>query len=156
LYGEFHQLPAGQRETTEPTVLESVPGESGWVIGAQLGAFTGKRDTHVNLFLRYAKGLAAYGELTTPFELGPDKTTAAAQELVVALGGNFEYGPVGVMLGGYVRSFRDASPDLDFQDVDEGIVIARPAVFFGEIAGLAVEGSYQAQQRGVLTRVGQD
>src|SRR5262249_2713995 len=64
--------------------------------------------------------------------------------------GNWEFGPVGVMLGGYVRSFRDASPDLDFQDVDEGIVVARPHVFFGELGGLAVEGSYQAQQRGGL------
>jgi len=60
------------------------------------------------------------------------------------------------MLGGYVRSFRNPSASLDFNDVDEGIVVARPHVFFGELGGLALEGSYQAQQRGVLVPAGTD
>jgi maltoporin len=120
------------------------------VIGAQVGASTGEHNTHANLFLRYARGLAAYGELATPVDLAPDHTTSGAHEALVALEGNWEQGTFGVMFGGYLRSFRDASPDLDFNDVDEGIVVARPHVFFGEIAGLAVEASYQAQQRGVL------
>jgi maltoporin len=149
LYGEIHELPSGQRQT-DPQVYETVPSEHGWVAGLQLGAFSGNRDTHVNLFLRYARGLAAYGPFDNPAPLSTDKTTAGAHELRVALGGNWEYGPVGVMLGGYVRSFRDASVGLDYNDVDEGIVAARPHVFFTEWLGLAVEGSFQAQKRGVL------
>jgi hypothetical protein len=156
LYAEMHELPQGQKQTSTPREFETLPGDGGFVVGAQLGAFTGKRDTHVNLFFRYASGLAAYGELGTPTQLGTDRTASGAHEVLVAVGGNWEYGPVGVMLGGYVRSFRNASPDLDFHDVDEGIMIARPAVFFGEIAGLALEGSYQALQHGVVTRVGED
>ena len=149
-YGEVHQLPSGQREG-DPGVFDTLPSDGGYVIGAQVGAFTGERNTHVNLYLRYARGIAAYGEFFTPTQLAADRTAAGAHELVVALGGNWETGPVGVMLGGYVRSFRNASEDLDFQDVDEAILVARPHVFFGELGGVALEASYQTQQRGVLS-----
>jgi hypothetical protein len=152
-YSELHQLPSGQREVTgAPGTFDTVPGDLGFVVGAQFGAFSGKRDTHLNLFVRYAKGLAAYGDFATPTELAADKTTSGAHEFVAALGGNYEVGPFGVMLGAYLRSFRDASPALDFYDVDEGIFAIRPHVFFGELGGLAIEGSYQAQQRGVLAQ----
>jgi maltoporin len=150
VHSEVHQLPEGQYQLNTPGVFSSLPANLGFVVGAQLGAFTGKRDTHVNLFFRYATGLAAYGDFTTPDQLGPDKTTTGAHELVVALGGNYEVGPFGLLLGAYFRSFRNASPALDFHDVDEGIVAARPQVFFGELGGLAIEGSYQVQQRGVI------
>jgi maltoporin len=152
-YAETHALPAGQKET-EPGSFDELPSDSGYVIGAQVGAFTGKRDTHVNLFVRYARGLAAYGEFATPLALALDKTTSGAQEIVVALGGNWEIGPLGVMAGAYVRSFRNASPDLDFDDIDEGIFAVRPHVFFGEIGGVAAEISHQVQQRGVLVAPG--
>jgi maltoporin len=149
LYSEIHQLPQGQRET-KPEVFETLPGDLGWVIGAQVGAFTGKRDTHLNLFFRYARGLAAYGEFATPADLNTDKTAAGAHELVLALGGNYEVGPFGLMLGAYVRSFRNASAALDYHDVDEGIFAIRPHFFFGELGGVALEASYQIAQRGVL------
>jgi len=149
LYTELHQLPAGQHQL-QAGQYETLPGDLGWVVGAQLGAFTGKRDTHINLFFRYAGGLAAYGDFTTPDQLAPDKTTNGAREIVVALGGNYEVGPFGLMAGAYLRSFRNAAVDLNFEDVDEGIVALRPHVFFGELGGLALEGSFQMQQRGVL------
>jgi len=149
-YGEMHLLPSGQRETAQLRVFEEVPSDDGFVVGGEISAFSGSRDTHVNLFVRYSTGLAAYGQFATPGQLSLDRTTAGAHELLVAVGGNWELGPVGVMLGAYVRSFRDASDDLNFEDVDEGIVAARPHVFFGELGGVAVEGSYQAAQRGVL------
>ena len=149
LYGELHALPAGQRET-DPEVFEDIPAESGFVVGAQIGAFTGERDTHLNLFFRYARGLAAYGEFAQPRQLSLDHTTDGASEILVAGGGNWEKGPFGIMAAAYLRSFRNASQALDYDDIDEGIVALRPHVFFGEWGGLALEGSYQAQQRGVL------
>ncbi len=149
LYGEAHGLSSGQREK-DPEIYEDVPAESGFVIGAQLGAFTGERDTHLNLFFRYARGLAAYGEWGTPTRPGLDRTSADASELRVAFGGNFEAGPFGLLAGGYFRSFRNASAALDNDDLDEGAIILRPHLFFGEWGGLSLEGSFQAQQRGVL------
>ncbi|AKT36044.1 uncharacterized protein CMC5_001560 [Chondromyces crocatus] len=157
LYGETHQLPSGQRET-EPGRFERMASDSGYVIGGQLGAWTGERDTFVNLFVRYARGLAAYPDFAAPGQLAIARSdegiteykTDGAHEFRVALGANYEKGPIGVMFGAYFRSFRNANPDLDLNDVDEGILIARPHYFIGEKGGIAVEASYQAQQRGVL------
>jgi len=156
LYGEVHKLPSGQRETEQPGIFEDVPRDEGYVIGAQVGGFTADRDTHVNLFVRYATGTAAYGEFAQPQGLGVDRTTAAAHELLLAVGGNWEFGPMAVMLGGYIRSFRNATDLLDFEDVDEGILIARPQAFFVDWAGIGIEGSYQVQQRGVLADIGEE
>ena len=53
------------------------------------------------------------------------------------------------MAAAYLRRFRNASAALDFGDVDEAIVVLRPQVSFYEWLGVAVEGSLQAQTRGV-------
>ena len=152
LYGELHALPKGEQETSQPRVYEDLPSDGGLVVGAQVGAYSGKRDTHVNLFARYATGLAAYGQFASPGELAANKTTDGAHELVIAAGGNAEVEWFGVMMGAYVRSFRDASPALDYEDVDEAAVDLRPTVFFGELAGLSLEGTYEIAQRGVLSQ----
>lgn len=148
-YGEVHDVPSGQRETEKKGDFETLPEDLGFVVGAQLGAFTGVDASHVNLFVRYAGGVAAYGEFGTPFQLAPDRTSSGARELWITMSGNWETGPLGLMGAAYFRSFRDASPDLDFNDVDEGIVLARPHFFLSDWGGLAVEASYQAQQRGI-------
>ncbi len=151
-YGEAHQVPAGERETARDNVFEAVPHDDGWLVGAQVSAYTGERDTHVNLYVRYATGVAAYGAFAHPDGLGPDETTSGARELLAAAGGNWEIGPFAMMLGAYFRSFRNASENLDFGDLDEGIVLLRPQVWFADWVGLAVEGSFQGQQRGTLSR----
>lgn len=152
-YAEIHDVPSGQRETEVKGTFETVPGDTGGVIGAQLGAFTGTDATHVNLFIRYAGGVAAYGEFGTPTQLAPDRTSTGARELWITMSGNWEIGNVGLLGAAYFRSFRNASPALDFGDVDEGIVIARPHFYVAEWGGLAVEASYQAQQRGIRSQV---
>ncbi|MGB1698889.1 MAG: carbohydrate porin, partial [Nannocystaceae bacterium] len=148
-YGETHHMRAGQREIDDNT-FEDVPSEFGYVAGGELSLFTGKRSTHLNAWVRYAGGLAAYGDFARPTQPAPDNSTKGARELVVALGGNYEIGPFGLMLGSYYRSFRNASPALDYDDIDEGIVLLRPQFWIKDIFGLALEGSYQVQQRGAL------
>jgi len=148
LYGEFHYVPGGQREV-EAKLYEDVPKDTGFVAGGQLTYFTGKRSTYVTATGRFAHGLAAYGELNAPRQLRPDRKTTGAYEMLLTVSGNWERGPFAIMAGGYYRQFRNASKPLDFDDVNEGIVIARPTVWFGEKVGLSVEGSFQAQQRGV-------
>lgn len=149
-YGEFHYTNAAQRELKDQ-IYEDLPADKGFVAGAQVSAFTGKRSTHINLVARYARGLAAYGEFNAPVQLAPDRTSKGAQELLFAAGGNYEAGPFGVMMGSYYRMFRNAAQGLDYNDLNEGIFILRPQIWLGKrrIAGIAVEGSYQAQQRGV-------
>jgi maltoporin len=153
LYGEVHRLPSGEREES-PGVIEPVVGDSGALFGAQVGLFTGERDTFVNLFFRHATGLAAYGELATPEGTSPDRTVEGASETRVGLSANYEHEYFAVVAGGYFRSFREPTPEpFRFTNVDEGIFALRPHVFLGDHAGLAVEGSYQAQQRGLLNVV---
>lgn len=154
LYSEVHYTSSAQQEVDDRQ-FEDLPADSGFVVGAQLGVFTGKRSTHVNLVARYAQGLAAYGEFSAPTSLSPDRTSKGARELLFAVGGNYEKGPFGLLFGGYWRTFRNASQTLDADDLSEGIAIARPTVWFGDIAGISVEGSYQAQRRGVLIEDGQ-
>ncbi|MFV8753177.1 carbohydrate porin [Nannocystaceae bacterium ST9] len=154
-YGETHHVRAGQREQ-DYRQFQAVPADLGFVAGGELSLFTGKRSTHLNLWVRHAWNLAAYGDFSVPNQLAPDRTTKGARELVVALGGNWEYKFFGLMLGSYFRRFRNASPDLDVGDVNEGIVLVRPQFWFGKWAGTALEASYQFQQRGVLADLDAD
>ncbi|MFO0571280.1 MAG: carbohydrate porin [Polyangiaceae bacterium] len=150
LWGEVHRLPSGERQK-QPGVLEEVPGDSGVLVGGQVGLFTGEHDTFVNLFVRHGRGLAAYGELATPEGTSPERTVEGATQTLIGLSGNYENHPFGVVVGGYFRTFREPTPEkFNINNVDEGIFVARPHVFLGDHAGVAVEGSYQAQQRGVL------
>ena len=149
VYGEVHYTSEAQQEVADQQ-FETLPDDVGFLAGAQLGLFTGKRSTHLNLVFRYAGGLAAYGEFNAPTQLAADRTSKGAREILVALSGNYEVGPFGLLAGSYWRTFRNASDGLDYADLGEGIVVLRPTVWFGEIAGVSVEGSYQAQRRGVL------
>jgi hypothetical protein len=144
LYGETHSISRGNR-TTESNEVENLPAESGKVYGLQLGLFTGKRDTFVNLFLRYATGIAAYGDKTVPSALSLEHTTAGAHEALAALSANYETGPFGLLAGAFVRAFRDASGNPYSRNTfNEGTLVLRPQVWLGEHVGIATEGSYQA------------
>src|SRR5262249_6218757 len=92
LYGEIHHLPNGQRQT-EPGRFQDLPSDGGYVLGAQIGGFTGERDTHLNVFVRYARGIAAYGDFAALSTSGgtfagatgqitPELTTAGAHEFL--------------------------------------------------------------------------
>jgi maltoporin len=145
LYGESHSISRGTRTLAESNTTESLPQDAGSVFGVQLGAFTGRRDTFVNIFLRYATGIAAFGDKTTPTALSVDKTADGAHEIRAAISANYEVGPFGILLGGYLRGFRDASGNAYSRDTfNEGTLVVRPQFWFGEHVGLAVEGSYQS------------
>jgi maltoporin len=99
------------------------------------------------LFLRVAGGLAAYGELTVPTHLDPTRKVSDALEVVGALSANWESRWVGVMLGAYVRRFRDASSsNYNPASYTEGIVAARPHFYWNEYFHTAVEVSYQSRK----------
>jgi maltoporin len=152
LYGEGHALAEGEREREPGGPVEQLPSDGGFVAGGQFTAYTGQRNTFIHLFFRYAGNLAAFGQWGAPGQLTEQRTSEGARELIAAVGGNVEYDFFGLLLGGYFRSFRDPTPVLNYEDVDEGVVAIRPSVWFGDIAGLSLEGSFQVAQRGVLYR----
>jgi len=154
-YAEAHQLPAGQSVPSElvgggtamygiEESLENLDPEQGYVLGGQLGLFGFGPDSHLNLFARYASGLAAYGETGIPFGVNGLGSAEGASEFVVAFSGNWETSAFAVMGGGYLRMFADADgEDVDLDDVTEGGVVIRPLLFFGEHFQQGFEVSYQ-------------
>jgi len=146
-FAEIQALPNGERRT-EDEIIEKLPSDFGWTLGAQLGAWGFlEQNTHVNLFARLSKGLTAFDELAAPTGLSADKKAyPRASELLLGWSGNIEYGRAGMMVGGYSRRFVDADPNvMDRDDGWEYIVDARPRVdLYGPLAA-AVDASFQAR-----------
>lgn len=157
LYGEGHFLPSGTQETSETTVrpAQELPGDTGFVVGAQATGYGfGDRDGHAHLFLRYARGIAAYGELATPSVVNTDRKSTAS-ELLIATGGNFEVDRMAIMMGAYARYFDDGTAgEYSANTFWEGIFATRPQVFLSEHTALAAEASYQFKNRKILDEEG--
>jgi LamB porin len=153
LYAEGHYLPSGTLETSETTVrpAQELPADTGFVIGGQATGYGfGERDTHVHLFLRYARGVAAYGELASPTALNTNKKSSAS-ELLIATAGNYEIDRFSVMMGAYARLFKDGTDaEYSANTYWEGIFSTRPQVFLTEHTGVGAELSYQFKNRKIL------
>lgn len=147
LYGELHQLGSGVFKDPLNNEERVLPSDSGWLAGSQLTYYTGKRDTYVSLVLRHARGVAAYDPLAVPTTFANDRTTSGSSETTLAIGGNYEAGPFGVLVGGYLRFFRDGgTAPTSTHKYDEGTLVVRPQAFIKEKIGVALEGSYQARR----------
>ncbi len=150
-YAEAHQLPAGAFRDTTIQQDKPLPSDWGVLVGGQVTFYTGKRDTYASLFVRHARGVAAYDPLAVPPTFAFDRTTAGAAETQVALATNVELGPVTLPLAAYLRWFRDASPtETSLYKYDEGAIVARPHLFFTDHWGIALEGSYQLRRHAFL------
>ena len=155
LYGEQHWLAGGDRRLMDGTI-ERLPEDSGFVLGAEVGGYLTDHHTFVNVFFRYARGLGAYDPLGVPFRTGSVISTGRAEEIRLALSGNWEWREnpniaIGLQVGAWWRLFRDADPGLfDRAAVSEGAVSARPIAWFGDHAGVSLDLSYQAMQTTAL------
>lgn len=152
LYGELHTLPAGE-ETLEGSFTDrrTLPDDLGLIAGFQLGLWgVGHAANHLNLWARYARGLAIYDELGTPSGFNRERRSWDAEELRVALAGNWaltQSGRFSVQWGGYLRSYRDADElEVDYDDRVEGSFALRPQLNLGDYFTPAVEVSAQWSQ----------
>lgn len=133
LYGEYHYLGAYNRTLDDSfTETEPLPDDLGFLLGAQFGLWDFARHGHLNLWLRYARGLAVFDELGTPFGLNTDRRSVDAQEYRVAVAGAAEFplghqSAFGVQFGSYARMFIDADgEEEDFDDRFEFSAVVRP------------------------------
>lgn len=150
LYYEQHVLPAGERRT-DGGLVERLPDDLGWAVGAQFGAYLTDSRTFANLFFRYARGLGAYDPLGVPFQEGSVIQTGRAEELRIALSANWEHDFFGLQVGAYFRYFRDADPNVFGRGaLSEGALNLRPHFWFDRFAGVAVDISYQGMQASAL------
>ncbi|MFO0714544.1 MAG: carbohydrate porin [Sandaracinus sp.] len=151
LYGEQHWLGAGQRTRTDGTT-ETLPEDSGFVLGGQVGGYLSDSHTFANLFFRYARGLGAYDPLGVPFRTGTVITTGRAEQIRLALAANWEWNEspdvaIGVQLGAWWQLFHDADPAVwNRGALSEGAISIRPHIWFGQQAGVALDLSYQGMQ----------
>ncbi len=159
LYGEQHWLGAGTRNRTDGTV-EGLPEDSGFVLGAQVGGYLSDSRTFANLFFRYARGLGAYDPLGVPFRTGTVITTGRAEQIRLALSANWEWNEspdvgVGLQLGAWWQIHHDADPAVwNRGSLSEGAISIRPHVWFGQVAGVALDLSYQGMQSLALNELG--
>ncbi|HEY6459186.1 MAG TPA: carbohydrate porin [Polyangiaceae bacterium] len=149
VYGEAQEISAGvyTDTTVNPNVQYGLPADTGWLAGTEVAYWTGQRDTFVQLFFRHAEGIAAYDPLAVPLTFANDRTTRGSKETLIALGANYELGAFGLLVGGYLRSFRDGDPSpTTSQKYDEGILAVRPQIFVGQHWGVALEGAFEARR----------
>ena len=147
LYGEFHYLADGEL-TLDSTFSEKepLPDDSGWLIGAQLGLWNFGKNSHFNLWVRYANGLAAFDELQRPVGVNSDRRVSGTDEFRVAMSGNIEFKHVAVMAGGYYRFFKDADPnEVDFDDGNEFVGVTR-ILYLNGIFTPGIEASTQLRR----------
>lgn len=149
-YGETHELAAGVQQDPLTGKDRALPSDFGWLAGAEAVYYTGKRDTYAQLFVRHARGIAAYDPLATPTSFSNGYKTSGAHETTVAIAGNVEGETLALQWGGYLRFFRDASEaSSSLQKFDEGTLVVRPRAYVDDHFGVAVEGSYQRRRYAV-------
>ncbi len=147
VYGEAHEISAGVYQDPVSSQQQALPSDWGLMAGAEMGFWTGQRDTHVNIFARYARGLAAYDVLAAPTTFANDHTTGDSQEFLFAVGGNWEKDWFGVLAGAYYRYFSDGSEaPTSLQRYSEGAIDVRPQVYLGKYFGVALDASLQARK----------
>lgn len=144
-YAEQHVLPEGERLVDEQNLPQALPADRGSLVGVQVSGWGWGPGGYLHLWVRSATGLAAFGELTVPFDgLAPDRTTAAARELLVATAGNHQMGDLSVLIGGYTRRFSDADgQEADVDDAWETHLAVRPGYALSEHVTLFGEASWQ-------------
>ncbi len=152
LYSEYHALPSG-KETLEGSFTEqrTLPDDAGLVAGIQLGVWgLAHQANHLNLWARYAKGLAIYDELGTPQAMANDRRSWSAQEWRLALAGNWQIdrkGLLSLQWGSYIRHYQDADAiKVDYDDRLEGSAVIRPQLNLKGFFTPAVEASAQWSQ----------
>jgi hypothetical protein len=149
VHGEYHALPSGTRKRTDGT-YEDLPADKGLLIGAELGVFgfssNQQHRNHLNVFTRYAKGLAAFDELAPPTTFGSNLKTTNANEFTFGVSGNYDFALGNVMVGALSRRFIDA--DGNATDPDDGweyAIDARPLVRVVPDFFVGADVSYQAR-----------
>lgn len=151
VHGEVHALGAGTRQRRTDGTFEDLPADTGYLVGAQVGTFGYaptrlKYRRHLNLFARYARGLAAFDEIAPPTSFGADLEAKRASELSFGASGNWDHPLGNVMLGVLSRRFVDADNNTtDFDDGWEYAIAARPLAALGKGVFAGADVSYQAR-----------
>ncbi|MBU6162515.1 MAG: carbohydrate porin [Myxococcales bacterium] len=144
VWGDFQRLGEGVTRDNNDVEIE-LPADTGYTLGAQVGAWGFTPNGFANLFVRYSRGLAVAGELNIPTAgLATDRTYASASLVRLGTSFNAESRWIGVTGGAYMQWFSDADDvNYDRDDYAEGVFAVRPAIFITDHFHQAFEISYQ-------------
>ncbi len=149
LYGESHHLPEAQRRTEQEFTDEMLPADSGWLCGGQIGLWEASGGTFdgsfINLFGRYAAGLAAYGELGIPFGVNVEETAQGASDLLGGLSATGQTPWGHATIGSYARNFHTAHDQESHRDYREAIFATRLHGYVTDHFHPGVEFSHQVR-----------
>jgi maltoporin len=150
IHGEIDEIGSGSLKRDDGT-FQALPSDSGYLIGGELSLYgfqpaDSKFRRHVNLFVRYAKGLGAFDELAPPSTVGPDLKVSNASEFTFAVSGNYDHALGNVMLAFLARDFTDATGNaMDPNDGWEYTFDVRPLAKLGKGFFAGADVSYQAK-----------
>ena len=156
LHGEFQGVASGTRELLDSSgfgngTFTHLPADTGYLVGAEVSLFglapsaAGYR-RHLNLFARYAAGLASFDLLAAPTSFGTDLKTTHASEVSFGASGNWDSKIGNVMIGALSRRFLDASGQTTNNDEGwEYAIDARPLAKIGHDFFFGADISYQAR-----------
>lgn len=155
LYAEVHAIGEGEYLETQPDRVTKLPDDLGWLIGAQFGVSDFLDGSYVNLFFKYARGLAAYGEQAIPFGVATDMRAENAENVTIGLSAGINIlNYVDVLFGGYARYFEDADGiEEDFDDGWEGVWDVRIVGHVGQYFRPGIEFSQQLRRPNGLSPV---
>ncbi len=143
-YGEIHSIKSGEYIEFQPEAVKELPDDFGWLVGAEFGMWNFLDDSYVTLFLKYAEGLAAYGEMTVPYGVGADLKARDAKQFLFGLSTGLDFKYVNVLAAGYVRYFADADGvEEDFDDGVDGVWDVRITGRIGKYFAPGIELSQQ-------------
>ncbi|MBO4350171.1 MAG: carbohydrate porin [Proteobacteria bacterium] len=157
VYGEVHAIGEGEWLETQPEQIKKLPSDNGWLVGAQFGISNFLDDSFVNLFIKYAAGLAAYGEMAIPFGVASDMKAADAKNFTAGLSAGLNImNYADILFGGYLRYFADADGiEEDFDDGVEGVWDIRITGHVGKYFRPGIELSQQLRHPNGLSPVNQ-
>ncbi len=156
VYAEYHHLASGKETLgNNPAQTIRLSDDRGALVGLQYGLSGFWDASHLNIFVRFAKGLAAYDELDSTQAVNRDRRTVDAYESRIALSANLQSKRLSVMVGGYGRVFNDGDVnESDFDDRQELAIAIRPMLRLGAFTP-ALEASIQVSRtNGLNPRTG--
>ncbi len=145
LYAEVHAIGEGEYLEKQPEKITKLPEDKGWLVGAQFGMSNFLNDSYFNLFIKYAAGLAAYGESAIPYGIDTSRRVEDAKNFTAGLSAGInilDYADI--LFGGYVRYFTDADGiEEDFDDGVDGVWDIRITGHIGKYFRPGIELSQQ-------------
>lgn len=156
VYSEGHALPKGTYREDDLDIL-NLPSDWGLLVGGELSLYQKNRANYLNLFLKYATGLATVDELEIPTKASLMEKTAGSHEYLVGTSANYEAGDWGLLWGSYARYFVDADDNIyDYDDRFEFATALRPTYFVNENFHLLTEASVQVLRPNGISPVTQE